>query len=342
MESFFMFTYQIRPRVFRIDKNRPLPFPSDGKVHFHFAPLQPFGMEASGGRTAVQGVGAKALFDANTGVHTIESKSPLQPLEVILEEPNRTIQMTGNMLTISQSFESNRELTQIIEGIYFAIPLLLNVEFADPPVIERVEGKIGDVDFRWELLDWKMYFEIITQHKQQLAVASSWEKMGLLSPPSRSRLLAALHYFYVAIRLARQGEIVGEFLSEMILNLSKVLEVLFPPQGDGLKREAARKGLAKLDFSEEEIEADYIPAMALRNEIDVGHVDLSLYKQNDLSLIHGYVGHAERAYRKLLQRILTRVEAGKYEVAPYQRSSADSKAVAVIDKLRRYADRYQP
>ena len=57
----------------------------------------------------------------------------------------------------------------------------------------------------------------------------------------------------------------GEFLPEVVLNLAKVLEVLFPPGGDGRTRDAVRQNLSQLGFSELEIEADYIPAMALRN-----------------------------------------------------------------------------
>ena len=54
-------------------------------------------------------------------------------------------------------------------------------------------------------------------------------------------------------------------MPEMILNLSKVLEVLFPPDGAGRTLDAARRGLTALGFSRTEIEGDYIPAMALRN-----------------------------------------------------------------------------
>ena len=47
-----MLTYQVRPRVFRIEDGQTLPFPSDGEVRFYFQPLQPFGLEA--GRRAGQ------------------------------------------------------------------------------------------------------------------------------------------------------------------------------------------------------------------------------------------------------------------------------------------------
>jgi hypothetical protein len=335
-----MLTYQVRPRVLKLEEGHTLPFPADGEVHFYFSPLQPFGVEAEGGHTAVQNVAASVLFNANTGAHSVESKQPLAPLNLTIEEPNRIVRMIGNVLTISQLYESNQQLTELIESIYFALPMLLAIEFADPPIIERVDGQIGKVKFRWELKIWRAQFDITTQDKQELSAASSWERVGVLSMPGRRRLLAALHYFHVALRLARRGEIAGEFLPEMILNLSKVLEVLFPPSGDGRTRDAVRAGLQELDFSETEIEADYIPAMALRNEIDVGHVDLSLFKVEQLALIHGYTEHAENAFRLLLKRVMERVASGSFEVEAYEPASAAGEAVKIVERLRGHADRY--
>lgn len=336
-----MLTYQVRPRVFRLESGQTLPFPEVGEVCFYFSPLQPFGLEAGGGHTAVQNVAATAGFNANTGAHVIESKQPLVPLEITIEEPGRVVKLAGNVLTISQTFASNQELTELIQSIYFSCPMLLAVEFADPPIIERVDGQVGGVTFRWELREWKMQYEITTQEKQEQSAASSWERIGVLSRPGSRRLLAALHYFHVALRLARRGEIAGEFLPEMILNLSKVLEVLFPPSGDGKTRDATRAGLRKLGFSEKEIDADYVPAMALRNEIDVGHVDLSLFKVDQLALIHGYAERAERAFRLLFKRILEATASGLFEIQPYEPKPAAGEAVRVIERLRDHAEKYE-
>lgn len=336
-----MLTYQIRPRVFRIEEGQSAPFPAECEVRFHLGPPQPFGLEADGGRTLVQGAGAELLFNANTGAHTIRSKRPLKPLDVAIEDGNCSIRTIGNLLTLSQLFESSRELAEVVESIYFGIPVLLNVEFADPPIVERVDGTIGGVDFRWELQNWNAPFQVTTQEDQERKLALSWERIKILAAPATGsrRLLAALHYFHVAARLSRQGMIAGEFLAEMILNLSKVLEVLFPPKGDGRGRDAARQGLKALAFSETEIEADYIPAMALRNEIDVAHVDLSLFKPEQLATIHGYVERAEVAFQTLLQRVLTKVASGEFEVEPYQPTSASKESAAIVDRLRQYADR---
>lgn len=98
---------------------------------------QPFGTQPSGGRTTVRAVAASALFNANTGQHTIESKEPLSPLDVTLEEPGRTLRLVGTTLAISERFESLRAMEEVIAGVFFVLPPLLNIPFADPPYIAR-------------------------------------------------------------------------------------------------------------------------------------------------------------------------------------------------------------
>ena len=154
--------------------------------------------------------------------------------------------------------------------------------------------------------------------------------------------MAALHYFYVASRLSQEGSIAGEFLPEVILNYSKVLEVLFPPSGDGQTRDAVRRGLTELEFTDSEIEADYLPIMALRNEIDVAHVDLSLFKREQLTLIHSYTEYAEECFRILLSRVLNAIEEGNFTVAPYEATSASPRAISIIERLQEHASRYLP
>lgn len=183
-----MLTYQIRPRIFRQDSAEPIVFPNDAEVYFYLKPLQPFGMEASGGHTAVRAVEATTLFNANTGEHSIESVVPLRPLDVTIEEPVRIVSLKGNIFSIKEHFNDLSKLNDTIESLYFVLPALLNIEFADPPVIERVDGIIGDSHFRWELSNWSMLFRTTTQENQEEAIVRSWNRIGVLADPNR-RLL---------------------------------------------------------------------------------------------------------------------------------------------------------
>ena len=332
-----MLTYQIRKRIYHTAEGTAFSFPNSAEIDFEFEPLQPFGMEAGNGRTCVRAVAARTEFNANTGRHTIQSDIPLSPLEVEIEEPPmREFELKGNLLSIKTRFESFKEMDEFIQSVFFGYPMLLNIEFADPPVVAQVHGKVGNVMFRWELTRWKMEFESTTQDEQETKAKNSWLQISVISEPARRRLIAALHYFHVACRLIRVGHSPWEFMSEAILNFSKVLEVLFPPEGDGKTIDAARTGLQQLGYTRDEIERDFIPAIALRNRIDVSHVHLSLLTQKQLQVLHSYTEAIERSFRILIRRILDQTKDGSYGVAPYANLKADSDIVRIINRLERY------
>jgi hypothetical protein len=125
-------------------------------------------------------------------------------------------------------------------------------------------------------------------------------------------------------------------MAEAIMNLSKILEVLFPPAGESRTIEAARAGLKALDYADEQINRDYIPAMALRSNIDSAHVHLSLLTDTQLRVLHAYTEAAELAFRNLLTKIITEVAAKRYEVAQYAGADPDANTPKIVERLSAY------
>ena len=323
-----MFTYQVRPRSFKIDS--PLSFPAEVEINFHLQPKQPFGASADGGRTAVFGKAATMLFNLNSGAHTVKSKFPLDPLEVRIEDKSRVVEQNGNVLTITQRFDHLNDVQDFVTSLYFGFPILLNLAFADPPHVERVDGKIGDVPFRWELSEWKFRIKTTTQLKQEQCIVDSWSRLDVISNPKNRRLIGALHYFHIACRLDRSSEQPAEFLGEVILNLAKTLECVFPPSGEEESADAARCWLKKLGYSTNEIERDFIPAIYLRSNIDVAHVQLRVYTVEQLKTVHTYVENAEQKFQEMLSRLLEKIESGEITLDPYEFGDKNDNADKVI------------
>jgi len=276
--------------------------------------------------------------NANTGRQYVASLGLLRPLEVSIKDEVREVKVEGNKFHILTRCATRKDLIELIESVYYVLPALLNLDFADSPVIECTCGKVGNVSFEWVHKGVVGIFDVTTKERQEKRVVSAWDRMTLLSSHSAGRrLLAALQYFYMACRLSEAGTSPSEFMAEIILNYSKILEVLFPPSGDGETRRAARQGLMnKLDYSEEEVERDFLPAMALRNEIDVGHVQLSLLSQAELNVLHKYTDEAEKAFRSMLQRLLDKIESG-YDVIPKDPTAVlDPRTAIVIQRLTKY------
>jgi hypothetical protein len=211
------------------------------------------------------------------------------------------------------------------------------VTFVDPPYVERVDGSVNGALFRWELAKWSVQSWPTTQDEQEEAVIQACQRIDLLAATQRRRrLFGGLHHFHLACRLGTKSDTVGEFLAEMIMNLAKSLEVLFPPKGDGNTRDAARDAFRELGFTDDRIEGDFIPAMVLRNQVDVAHVELGLFRSDDLKMVHAFVERAESAFREMFRLLLGKIAAGTFDVAAYDVGPARPEALATIERLRKY------
>jgi len=328
-----MLTYQVRRRLFRFEGEKIPTFPATGEVNFHFQPGQPFGTAATGGRTANRAVKAQALFNSNTGAHTIESETPIPPLEVKYVMPGEWMELNGSVLTVSKDFATIHDLEGLVETVAYVLPALVNVSFYDPPYVERVDGASGGQEFRWEMKDWKMQFGISTKDDQEEKFVKAWERINVLAKNKRQRLAAAIHYFHIACRLSRSSATAGEFIAESVLNLSKCLEALFPPDGKGDTRDAVREGLRAIGYADNEIEAKFVPAMALRASVDVAHVGLSIFKMEQLTVIHEYVDRTEAAFQEMLDRLFNAVEADEYQIQPHQPSKPSKDVLEIVDRI---------
>ena len=123
-------------------------------------------------------------------------------------------------------------------------------------------------------------------------------------------------------------------MPEMLLNLCKTLEALFPPDGDGRTRDAVRTGLHGLGYSEQEIDCNFTPAMALRNEIDVGHVELGVFTMDELTTIHQYTQSAEGEFRQMFKRLFDCIESGTLQIKPYDERRPRKSALKIVERLK--------
>lgn len=328
-----MFTYQVRERKLVVPKGNKFEFPNSAELIFTFLPLQPFGGKPSSGRTIFMPGKTKIKLGGPTARYSVKLVKPNKPLKLSLEEPGRRIEMHGNKLHIYEQCESLKYLEARIEKLFFTIPILFSTEFADPPYTERVNGRVGKVPFEWIMAEYKPHLRLTKIEDQQNSILNSWNRLKILDVPQNRRILAALHYFHVACRLKAAGDSPWEFMSEVIINLCKVLEVLFPPPGDGRTYDSARYGLKMLEYSENEIERDFIPAMALRNNIDSAHVDLSTFPSEQLKIIINFTDTAEDAFQKMLQRLITKTQNGEYSPAPYGEPKTRQAAEKIIERM---------
>lgn len=331
----------MKRRIFKLEsEGDKFQFPANVEVILSLQPLSVFGKSQACKRTVVKSGQvpemAKMIYDANLGRTYAEPNALPPQLTVDFENASGHLTLNGNIVSIKSYAQNFQELHEQLESFYFAIPLLLAVEFSDPPVVERVSGKVGNVSFTWEVASRMAVIEFVTKEKQEQKVVTAWNRFSLLAVPHRRRLIGALQYFHVACRLLEAGNAPGEFLAEALLNFHKVLEVLY-----GSERDDVRKNLAALGFSTEEIERDFIPVMLLRSSFDVGHPMLAMFTQHQLDTLQIYAERAEKVIRKLLNKIFDAIESGQLDVPPYDVDKVDEKTQKILETLRSRLDSFE-
>ena len=350
-----MLNYQIRRRRIVLANGAEAKFPALVRIVFHFGPPEPFGepggiYDSSGNhlpqreRNATTryepetlrciGIDKGLTFVGDTGHLWAREGARFEPLTGGIDEPDRRVQIAGSTSVLTESFANLKQLERRIEALYFALPVLMNVEIQEAPVIERVSGQINEVDFRWEF-EWNGFaINLATQDHQEQAVLAAFRRHPVVDSPERLRIRAALQFFHVASRLRYTGHTPWEFMSEIILNLSKVLEALFPKDKGEETINAARRGLRVLNHSEIDIERLFIPAMALRNQLDVGHVGLSALSRADRETVQDYTSLAEIQIRRLLCQVLGNLDGGVSTIPRTNASRAGPKVLQVVKRIR--------
>lgn len=325
-----MLTYQLQRRIYQIKNKKEFIFPNEVEIEIFFEPTEQFGVGEKPSKTAVQKHKAESFFDANTGRCSILSDPPLEPIEAIIEWKDMRLELIGNKLHAKSKCDTFKDLDMLLSALHYILPILLNVEFAEPPIVKYTRGRVGEAIFNWELKDIKCSFDVTTKENQEQRVIDSFDSFSFITELAYRRLAAALYYFYVARRLVEAGNSPYEFMSEVVLNLCKVLEILF-----GSKRDNVRAELLKFGYTKDEIEERFIPLMILRNEFDVGHVSISLFTQEQLDALYTYLGNSENNFRYLLKRVLKKVKDRGYTLQQDPDLSLDKDKLRIMNDLIR-------
>jgi hypothetical protein len=248
-----MLTYQKHKRILMRSVAAPLRFPNEGKVNFTLAPAGPFGAGELSGRLALKDVPLSMAPQVNIGRYAHTTPQYMDPISISSIADDASIQVEGNVISVSRTFRSGDELLDLIESVNFGLPAAMNLQFVDAPVVVAVTGNVGGIEFTWAYTNYPVTLDITTKEIQEQHFLESRERLRLLLPAGNRRLFAALNYFHIACRLALAGTTPWEFTAEIVMNLSKVLEVLFPA-APNKTIEAARTGLQNLGYTSNDIE----------------------------------------------------------------------------------------
>jgi hypothetical protein len=266
----------------------------------------------------------------------------MDPLNVLISDDGMTVHLDGPSVTVEFECPDRATLLGVLGALRYLLPLLLNLEFADPPVAVMSSGRIGEVEFNWQV-EWTAgSFEAVDKQTQEAKVSRAWQRLALVSEGGHVRLRTAAYYFFKACRLEQAGSAASEFLAEILLNLAKTLEALFPVTDQRGSRDTVRDTLRALGYSDEEVESYFLPAMALRDELDVAHISLASFDSQQLGTIFRYAESSQQHFRGLLQRVFDRVAAKSFMLEPYEDTGPRQQALVLLNRLSERYGRAKP
>jgi hypothetical protein len=271
----------------------------------------------------------KARANLSTGKFMTESSMPLfDPVRTSIVDGRVDFQITGNRATAEIMNASFDDFTSLLNILYYSFPVFLNVLIPESPYALYAWGTVGldKFQFQFEPTEVRCSATVTSKEGQEERVTLSWRRALKLS--AHRRVLNGLHYFHVATRLLEVGFNRFEFMSESLQNIAKALQSIF-----GESRDSVRAELVKLGYQTDEIERRFIPYLVLRNEFDVSHVNLAMLTREQFKTLHEYSDQAEATFRGLFQRLLEKVDSGKYAVLPDTKSSLSQDRIKVLEKL---------
>jgi len=307
----------------------PSKFPALVTATITFAPEDAFGVQTVGVRsTAPKDRPAGFLWNANEGTSQWQVDF-IEKVNATFKQGNFEVSLDGNKLFIVFDTPSLDHAGQVVASANQFLPALLSFHLRVFVWIKKFEVEIGDTTFNFEIPRSAFGITIATKdHNQKQILTALDEWLG--ADERYFRILSALYYYRHAKRLAIMEPNPESMVGEVILNLTKAVEIIFSNN-----REALRATAKEWGFHEVFIEERIIPLLLIRNELDVAHVTTSPLNPEQRQVITKFTHAALVAVHKLLERISMLARGGKIEIEPTS-ARMDTDKEKLLDNIRRY------
>lgn len=302
-------TYRQQRRVL---KGGPFRYPAKVQLRIEFVPGEPFGVGNEPGRTALVG-GVKLAWNPNSGRMRFSSTGEPVPLTATADS-REPAELHGNVLQVARTCRDHTEATDFVEAYVAWAPAVLHLRVVPPVICNKVGGTIGGVPFEYIYPEIEGGIEASDAETRTRTLTDSLNTLAALvrDEPGHRRIRTAAHYLHVAGRLLELPDSPWEFLPEALLNLAKTLVVLFGTEDV----EEMRDILSRIGYGPGAIEG-LVSVYYIRSKLDVAHP--RLHSDLDVEIatpLYGFLLAKVDSYRRLLVRVMQRVDDGTFELPP--------------------------
>jgi hypothetical protein len=342
-----MLTFSAMPRKLNTMHEGDIRFPRPVEMRATLGPKWIFGIagEESERRLVVaNSTGASVLFNVNTGRYYVRGGTapPSINVSVPMQSDEDRVVLNGNVAKYEFMATSYNDIAGVGDALAYALPAALNAYLQVPPFVERIAAHCDGVERGYEVWALNFRVEIVSSDDQNQRAGRALKILPMFAETELRRFQAGLLYLQRAARLSEAGQTRWEFLSEAVLNLAKSLESLFAPNAESQNREPVRTGLRKIGLDDQTIEAWFIPALVLRNELDVAHVRLALLGRNEVPILAQYAEGAIPHFRLLFARLAEGIARGESVLDEYEDRSGSERTKRLLDRIKAQMEEVSP
>jgi hypothetical protein len=292
-------------RIRRISGTAPTAYPTSVMAAITFGPGDAFGVSGGDLRTTV-GIPNTANLSGNLDEGSIElSGGLIQKIEADFHVDAFRVQVNGNILTFSFAAVSYDHARQVLNSALQLLPPILTLRLQVYVWVKLCEVRIGEERSNLIL---SQIDHPVTATTNELSTDSLRHSIAewLSTKKEHLSLLSAYSYFRQAKRLAAIQPCPEPFVSEIVLNLAKAIEIIFRTKSHEIVRERARDWKYALD----EVEEFLIPILILRSNVDVAHPALTQLTIDQRSTAIQFSFSAIRHVEMFLLHVAAGVQAG--------------------------------
>ncbi len=305
-----MLAYQRQNRILRTNNNEQLLFPNKVALQAKINFSEVFGFSGRPSTLAIHGRNVEPNFDASNGRVSVKSSPPLDPLNIPMKFQNMKFVLMENRLNAEVFFEKRSELLNCLMTLEHLLPAYLNVFLHEIVTVTEISGQVGDVSFNFEYeMAGEDFLEIMPEQIEE-RIRDAFRELAIVGQGQNLRLTASLYYFSVASRLKTVGQSPWEFMVEIILNLTKALEILFRRTTHW--KDEIRNGLKELGYSGEEVERKFIPLIELRSNLDIAHPKITVPDHRQLQTLYEYLAVSSGNFYDLYGRLFRGINEGYF------------------------------
>lgn len=303
-----MFTYLQQPRILHLESGQVPEFPRHARYELTLDPGHVLGDGSGDLPIVILGHDLNLEWHGPSGRAVITQRPGLARISLSQEMLNGTFHIDGSSVVFEHTCESLSHAASTLDELRLVVPAVLAVFLPRPVTVTFARVVFEGGTFRSELRRSSYRIEALKDDDYRDRVGYSLSALRTMLEGEHYALIAAAAYMHVAERLCAIGNSNVEFAPEIILNLTKILEVLF-----GNTRDQIRAGLTALDYDEVEREGIFVPLVILRNELDVGHAKLSAFSPEVLDKLYGYLKDVPLAMKELLVRAVNATIVGTWQ-----------------------------